>query len=380
MGIVKTWVEVNESVGNAVGDGIVDLANGIATGACSLLNKYPNALPLVPYARGFVNGVCSSIGQPLPEASVPFQGGQCEGVSYRVFIEYTFGTTGTDETQDRAEILTTVTGAIVSFTDNGNSDASSILVNVKTTGNPGGTNYFKNLGFGSELVPGTLTVTFPPVNPSEDVCGDPPSQLPPDPPIDPADFNQPITVNEYNSNGDIINSDTYVVNYDSADFSQFDFTLNVGGMPVQVDIDGINIGGGGTGEGQKSSEERKDIADKCGGGGVFNPEDLVEIEGEETEEEIEIEASEIEYLLIDVTEPPDSGRTYVSDNSENIHFNAAYLRWTGFNEGQGYSFPDIPIRRLQTIHKRPDDAGGYVAYAVNGAKIRISKFVAEEEG
>lgn len=378
MGIIKTWSEVNEAVGAAVGDGIVDAAVGIANGACNILSKYPNAFPLVPYARGFVKGVCSNVGQEIPEADVTFEGGQCP-VRYIISVVYDLIPQGETASEERTTAaFASFSGPITAIDTDYSVNGGVIIVTAFSASSPQGSTSTINLPNGSSLVDGSVQPIVARVDGLEDNCGDSAPQLPPDAPVDPADFTPNITVNEYNEAGDVINTENYQVDFNNTDLSQFDFSLEVGGMTVNVDVGGINIGGGSPGEGQKPSQERKDIADNCGGGGVFSPEELVEEEGEETEEEVEAEASEVEYLLITVTELPDSGRTYVSDNPENIQFNAAYLRWTGFNEGQGYSFPDIPVRRLRTIHKRPDDAGGYVAYAVNGAKIRISKFVIEE--
>jgi hypothetical protein len=369
MGIIKTWVEINESAGEGVASTIIDTAQGIAGAACDVLSKYPNAFPLVPYARGFVRGACGDR-LTLPDVDTPpFQGGQCPGVSYDVVTEE--NTTGTVIARNH-RVAGPVNGINYQFAGNVTQDGVPVtiwLAQLDPISNSSVTGFFSVPR--DVPPPGQFTVKIVSVSRVDglaDDCGDPPL-YPPDPPIDPADFSPTIVVNNYDEAGDVVSTNNYQIDLNGSDLIEFDFSVRVGGTAVEVDVGGINIGGGQIGEGQKRVEElEKPRTCETEQEGF----DSTKFEEEEIEESTGFveEVERLAWVAIEIVELQTKGKTIVHKQEQDNDYFAGYHSFTVKTDGGTWQLPPDPIRKKRSIFKAPFGATGFRAYALNGARLR----------
>ena len=141
-----------------------------------------------------------------------------------------------------------------------------------------------------------------------DTCGDPEVDFPPDPPLDPSDFTEIVTINNYNNNGDVIGSNEYEINYTPTFAPNFEFNVDLGGTEINTNFRGFGDGGGGANTSGSDTEE-PELEEEAGE--ENQEEELLETktqEQEETEEEEESEETEQETEQETEEEKEEEGR------------------------------------------------------------------------
>lgn len=379
MGLFKSWAEWIVDAQNTARSFDQDVGNVVVGQACNIYNRYGGLLPNLPFQRARLQSLCEVNQTPIVAPNFPAPYAQCPGDRYRmIFREYKSlngvlpAEVGLRDNESRWSVILTAPIVSVDAIRNGNVIDSGYIdfpdptfrtnTNVVRVVHAGGT-VTSDFNLGSSF--GIKVIRFDPNNEGIDgLCDEENPQVVPD------DLTSDVTINNYNSEGDVISTHNIPLVFAPIN--------NVLSLPIAIDFGGTTIilteDGYGTPDGIEESED--EAQEQPFNTFNFNQEDIILVEEQAEEEDVSVE-----YLTVTVTTPPCSGRTYVSSNPDNVHFNAAYLRWTGTGGGAEFDFPDIPIRRLKTLHRRPDDAGGYKIYAVNGASIAVTKFMkqAEEE-
>ncbi len=382
MGLIESWQQNRERIAQGVGDSVTKvreknlIVDGATKVACYIAEFHPdNYNQTTPFLRALIDSTCRAINEPglLPRPEPQFNGGQCDTFDYTVTVTFDRFFNG-DFVQEQTFVFNAVPGAVLGAVARQTPNDPRLIEIHVISSNPPANPAVTDRPIGGAGISAEITnVTVEPADSSDaDICGDPkPPDRPPTGDVPPEE--KRFTVN---FDGDDVTFDLDLDSMTGTSLTfvnnDFDVTINLDGF--STDDSDTSSGGGGAGgaggDGTTSEEEEPRFRSKK----TFKPEELEEtpvgIEVEEVEEEDET----IEFVTVTVVGLPDSGRTYVSQNPEDIHMNAAYLRWTGAGEGAGFSYPDIAIRRLQTVHRRPDEAGGYRVYAVNGATISVSTY------
>lgn len=91
--------EFFENSGNVANEFREQLRDGIVGFQCSIWSNFPDFItrgkaPLTSYIRGYMNSVCNGQTPPVPEAAIPFTGGQCTDTEYGVRGTFKTGNTG----------------------------------------------------------------------------------------------------------------------------------------------------------------------------------------------------------------------------------------------------------------------------------------------
>ena len=234
-----------ESSGNASAVFTEQLRDSIATFACTLWSNYPNFFtentsPGSSWARGFMNQMCSPLQPPVPAPSIPFMGGQCVGQRYTVRIRWV---------QNNGSLWRLLTfdvygpiSRIFGFFEPNNpgipNGAGLAKGEVDAFLQDGTPNTFLNDGPESGPPDNEPTYEVIPFGGGPDLCGNPSSEYPENPPTS----NDLITtINITNLDG-VDNSYTLVYNKLS---NQYNFPMNfkLSGTNVTLDLDGITIYG-----------------------------------------------------------------------------------------------------------------------------------------
>lgn len=193
-----------------------------------------------------------------------------------------------------------------------------------------------------------------------------------------------------------------IVNNTADNSFSFPITVNIGGqLNVTVDMGGFTFdNGGGNPEGQGGNGENTDIPDvitptppvdvDTTSKQPFVPDDFVEVKptdnpetpGVEDEEveEIEVEDTLVRWVLVEVTTLPYQGKTILQTNSANNDYFAGYFHWEVTTPTGKWKLPALPIRKERNAFLAPTEAIGYSAYAINGAKIKLTQYNQKIEG
>lgn len=249
-----------QSSGNAAAEFSENLRDGIATFACSIWQNYPAFItegtnPGSSFARGFMNQMCSPIQSPVPLPTVPFQGGQCDGVTYFFRFETAIISAGTLAGWSAPVNFTStsIIGAVASvklFVNNvqdedlehwsfdGNGEEPFINERNKSYRfdfeDAAGNVY--SAGVGNHF--GVRFIEFFRQDGMADNCGNVPVDYPSSPPTS-IDLTTTITI----TNLDTVDN-TYVLTYNKLT-NQYNFPMNfkLNGTNVTLDIGGITIFG-----------------------------------------------------------------------------------------------------------------------------------------
>lgn len=234
-----TFPELNADQGTQTADTLRNVANAAADAVCNLYENYPRGI--IPsfgdptgvgaFSDGLLNRLCAPRGKVPTPPALPFNGGQCECVQYRVGGTRTgFG-------------LPDGTFDLFAFGPIGG------IVNNKTGGNDNRYGFFAGAAAcnGRVFVPviqsaldGTVTITsvvpFPAV---PDNCGDPPVEYP-IVPIPPIEFNPTINVG---LPGLTVPVQVTVIPTVFAPLTVFrpEFNVDVGGINVNINLGGIDF-------------------------------------------------------------------------------------------------------------------------------------------
>jgi len=204
---------------------------------------------------------------------------------------------------------------------------------------------------------GIEPVDFVRVDGQPDTCGNPTPTTLPDPPIEPSDFSRDVVV--------------CATPADATDQRCNDITIDF--EPTLDDNGGQCF----TIEGQKycftpdGVEKQDDPVAPTDE--TPSPDELEPTEGDETDEQEE-EDETIEYVTTKVTTLPRAGKSVWHVGTGNNDYFAGYFNWTTVTSAGTYRHPTIPIRKELQIFKKPQGATGYVAYAVNGAQIKVTVY------
>lgn len=373
MGIIQTWNEVLESIGTAAGAVYIrsrwfkELNEPIVGLTCALWGKYPKGIPFFPYSKGFLDSVCAQAGFPIAVApSAGFEGGQCIDVLYniQVFVDRTFvGNT------------TNVEYGLVGY---GNIDSIKLefqppespqQLAVVARGQSGaliptGVDLDNVGGVG---VSGTITsINVVRADGLADTCGNPPGgNFPPNPPRDPADFKVTKIVNIYNNNGDVIGDTSIDISVDESSDLSIPLTVNVGGINVDIDIDGIRT----PDPVQVPPEGIKTRRVPLPGSDELEE----EIAEEENADEKEFEDVLI-WVTLTITKKPDNAKTQWGAGAPDVF----YCGWFEF-QVEGSNLTRTPVHWDNNIFLAPDRATGYAYTLYDGFEGRAKAYTEKVE-
>lgn len=400
--VFQSWEEFQNDYGERVGRGYVGakeyvgaIAEGVGEMICNLHEKYPDKWFISPIARGFLNSSCAGAGLGTPAIS-KFGGGQCAANYYikgrwKVTRRFQSGTFDVEETLigDPG-----IPGAITDIVLRNEVDGQNVLdFEIYTSSAEGFILKRIDQSSGVGLVAGTVSYDFERVDGEPDIClnqgGYPASGN-----VVSVDINKNITTNIVNKEGDVVGSTNITAVYEG-DTNNFSFptTVTVGGDTVTVDFDGFSFGGGGSSSGDGSGGDGGD--GESGGGGSntdsykqpFDEQDFIltrppNADGEEPETEEEAEekeeeeenAPEVTWVLVDVTTLPQKGKIILHNSPGDLQCFAGWFCWTVDAPGGSYRLPEEPLRKKQNAFLSPKEATGYSVFAINGAKIRVTKY------
>jgi hypothetical protein len=387
MGIFIEWVKGARSTYEVVDEVLADAGEAVIEGACFLRNKYPNALGGGGILRPVMDRLCSENGHtaPLPpSAYVPFQGGQCCDVRYffDFGISYKFcsGSTRTASYEIPGAVGRILGGVIKPKP--GNSNRTSIGVEIEKC--DGSIQYIQVEDRPSKLVQSNdcpsaggsatngdiieSTFSYSINNLTAEggadirACGDPPGEVPPDPTIDETDFRVPVEICGTPADAQNPRCVTVDIDFDPFLDENGNQCFTIEGQKYCFTPDGV----------EKQDDETTPTDETPA------PDELEPSEGDETEEQEE-EDENIKYVTTQVTTLPRAGKSVWHSGTGNNDYFAGYFNWTTTTSTGVYRHPTIPIRKELQIYQKPEDATGYVAYAVNGAKIKVTKYTQPQE-
>jgi len=372
MGLIESWQENRDRIAEEIGGSVTKvrerslIVDGATKVFCYIAEFHPdNYNQASPFFRSLLDSTCKAKGEEglTPRPDPVFIGGQCPGIQYEVLVEADSNFNG-GANQPRSSRLI-VFGPIERLfigRDSPVNDPRILALQCFARDAFGEEKYFGDVYGG---VGWNAEITSVVINRSDgllDDCGDVGQEERPT--TDPV----PEAEKQFNV---VFDDDVMVFDLDLSTPIENRMVFINNDFNVVVDLDGFKT----------ETEPEKPVAvdDPGGDTTTFDPEELDKTPVLEEGEEVEEENETIEFVTVTVTKLPDSGRTYLSQRSSDIHMNAAYLRWMGTGEGREFSYPDIAIRRIKTVHKRPDEAGSYRVYAVNGAKISVDTYTEKAE-
>ena len=396
MAIIKTWNDLRNDIGQTAGDFSATVAEEIGTKICELHQKYPNSWVLSPFGRGFLTNICPSINVPPPNRINPqFEGGQCIGEEY--FFTFTPIAINTSTCQTifgnpvTIEVVAPISQVFWEYTG---VTVPSDCRGVEETVYRG--NYYINTGTGKVPILQNVTVSrlgiIQPVGDffsdikdisiaiknGQDNCGNSEDIYPPDPPIDPQDFNIEINIDNYNINNEIKGSDTYIINIPQPPDLTFPIDVEFGGDQIEVNYEGFDAPEV-TDTPPNNGNQPNNLPPNSNSPIVYEPPSIGDytvtvVDGVQQIEEEITEANQIVWILIDIEELPKGDKQIIfSDTSDNTYF-AGYISWTINVNGQRYRQPEIPIRKQRNAFQIPQNVTGYRVYSVNFAKLKITKY------
>lgn len=354
---------------NEMAGGAKDLAGEVGQAAkqvyCNLVQTspfsamYDNKLTL-PVVKRALKNFCGQDPPPPPE--LPFTGGQCAAILYRVSYRYKV-TEGAAEVAEIASVWGSVRGLEV----RDYSATSKVLSISAGDGTVQDNQKYYDIRFAA-----TSTSPFPSYSIDNvvrgdnqpDTCGDLPEPFydPTDPPPPSSITN--VTTNVTNNYGD--NNDYDVtINPDGGGHIRFPPILNVNGVSVSVDATGVSIG-------------EININRRSGGGGgngddiniTSDPEPIVETEEQDPEpiedDTLEKDAENLIGIYVDITSKPLNAKIVSGNGSPNI----IYAGWVEYKRESGY-FPRTFIDFENGYFPAPSDATGYAVCLKKGYNGQI---------
>lgn len=372
MGIIENWNQYERRVGEAIGVSakLASANNRVVASAvntlCGISNVYPDKWVAPPYTRAWVKGACSAANLPsFPAlASPPFEGGQCEGVTYIVQTRLKFASnTNGGNTRDDSPTYNVVgavkdfifeKGRILPSSQNsqfgaGNVQEWSVKLKV-SSGDP----LFLGVAFSepggspedSPNIIEVLDVTRQ--DGAADDCGNLQQEYPDSGTPNPDDYCTRVVYEDGTQTIFCANPDTPIG--DEICFEGEEHTICLNG-------DGVSI------TPNDKIEKPEPTID-----------DLDTEEEEEVEEKEEEEDDTIEYVTTLITTPPVAYQTIAQKGEGNDDFFAGYFTWTTSRKDGAYRHPAIPIRKQRMIFKNPGHADGYKVYTVNEAVLRVTVY------
>lgn len=362
------------------------IAKGVRGFACNLWNKYPDKLaygenPLLSPAKFFWNIVCAEEGVNR-QPNVPFQGGQCPNVFYRIALFITYQS-GVNENYTSGSYSGPISDVYIAPTP---SNGDGVWVRYGTQ-NPQQTSVVRSNVSSNPVVAFDVTSVIR-ADGLADNCGSLPSTWRPIlPPPQSGDETWNVDIND----GDDVSLDiplTWVdVNFEmplTFNFEVGDIVVDVGGVTINFNDENewnVNERSPEAADREFVSEDNDRIRDDIEREiedfrekyeEDKRPPDLEDFD-EETEEDVEEKEEtdpEIQFVIITLTQSPKKGKTILLSNpDDNVYF-IGYFAWT-FNGARSI---EVPVRKSRNVFKKPDWANGYAFYTVNNAKATVSTF------
>ena len=414
MVVQRKFSGIAERIGNGTADFVDKLSESVREFSCQLWSKYPDFITEnkaigTSFARGFMTNLCKDKTLPLAPQP-PFEGGQCF-TRYDVTAICKVAVKNTFQGVNQGDIIRARTnnarhnGPIKQLVPTPFKVNEHIYIHAKPDsrnipypyyyqggqifwGNPSNDNLPIAGVYVSEIIGYELVRE----DGQADNCGDLPIQYPTTNHTQ-QDFQTIININI--EDGDTL---TFPLVYVPIDFN-FPLNFDLGGLNVTVDLGGINfdfnlIGIDGlpislpTGENPPIIPEKPPIdttpknKTRCYLPLPPNSNDLDKTVSDDVEEEEEeTEPGKIVWILVTIINPPDGSnfKTITQDNPEDNTYFAGYFCWTIVAEGETYRLPEEPIRKLKNAYFAPENTNGYRIYAINGARLKVTKFEQKEE-
>lgn len=98
----------------------------------------------------------------------------------------------------------------------------------------------------------------------------------------------------------------------------------------------------------------------------------------EGEEEIEEKDVVIAFIKVDIVTPPVKGKTILQKSENDNDYFAGYFCWLVEADGE-YRLTQEPIRKKKQIFIPPQYVTGYTMYAVNGAKLKATRYISKQQ-
>lgn len=383
MNIISRWSDILEDVGSDSFNFQKRLQKEYFRAVCGVTQKYPNLTKFIPYVRGFMNAACSREGILPPERNENYTGGNCN-IKYNVRGLYREANAENGCGRVRSwRTSNFIYGAIVpmsvnptepTYVYNTAGNRISIITTVsrdfRTSGEAAIAKSPKPCedGQGNEaplVFPGNSWITE--VIPLEAI---PPEceeldEYPPDPEIDPRDFDVVIEVPVYNDNGDEIYKHYEQLQLSINNDIDFGVDIDVGGNTFNFDYDGLT----------RRFPAPDGSTDTVYDPGFSDPEDLEE----EVLEEDEVTKEGIEYAKVEVVQLPTTGKLTYNGREANNDFWGGVFSWT-FSDASGtYRMTEEFIRKRAYVFPAPPNANGVSYYPLNGAILRVTLFTIKEE-
>lgn len=379
MGNIITWNEAFSDAYQSAGDYLGQAATQLGSAICDLYTSNPSSWVISPFGRGFLSNTCASA-PPSPGTPPPKGFGLGFG-AYEIKAKFTVQPqfNGTPFETERT-IFSTVSpyvGDIANIVPvlTGQDDIMDTVVlnsaNFNTAPLPPPSGARVTIGGGGAIVESTIQyeVTFIP-NPT-----------PPPPAVDSNKYT--VTIN--NTNNSVPGSTITVFDVEiPTTNNQFEFptSISVGGTTIFVDVDGFSV----------ISNSETSISGGGGGGATstrepFDPttltrrvplvpggNDTTPLDQQPELEEVDKDALDVIWLLIDITTLPHKGHTILQASSKNNEYFAGYLVFYIQVGSNKYQYAPIQIKKIRAAFKIPVEATGYLLYSVNGAKLRVTEY------
>jgi hypothetical protein len=241
--------ELIKSIGDGTVKGLLPdvYYKGLQLG-CKIYGKYLVKFPLAPLPRWYGNTICSYVDRPLPPPPAPpFIGGRCIGVSYRIFcrVELKDDTGEITISEASMNAIGAISQIVVATPESGADRRPYLYIQDNEPIEPRGTvlAIYGNPYVSARLISASVTRR----DGQPDNCGNPPAPPLVDVDIDPNDFNQIITINNYNFEGDLTDTKDFNVVIPTVNIKPtFEFDFNLGGIDFHIDMGGLSIKGGET--------------------------------------------------------------------------------------------------------------------------------------
>lgn len=375
MGLLESW---GEFFGRQTAGGIrrfgFPFTEAYLKAWCNVQQKYPRLVGLSGYHRGFVSGVCPAVGFPDPPLPPypPYEEGKCPGVQYDVTINIT-RVSAVGQSQTYTSGIHRLYGSIefigVVKVLSGNDEIyRTRVVGYDETGNEK-TLSFSVVGVGGVAYMNRYNIQRTDGLPHDPNCYNPIEDFPPDPPIDPDDFNPVIPIPRVDDNDDPLPPLEVPVIININPNVDFNIDINTDTDEYYFDDDGFNRRTP-TPAPPRNSPPPIDSP-------KVSPLPPIEDIEDVAEEEVQ-EGTELLYVLVTVTVPPYKGKTITYVDATDVTYFAGYFHWL-VPGNTSYRLPEIPIRKQNNGFQAPPGTTGYRIIAVNGAKMVAQAYTIEVE-
>lgn len=402
---IKYLLDELRGVTTDTGNLVKDIVVAGARQYCKIRQKYPTLTKTISPVRQAWDDFCNVGGNPPSVTPYqPFTGGQCSGDSYKVTISHVRNSADPCNVEGFLEppsvlfaqgriigLRAVATGNLVGSTcdqppSSDNPVYPQYVLYLATESSPSYNPNFSIIFFTQfddvDLTPIARILDVENQTNPDDLCGSP-DIIPPDPPVDPADFE--FTYIHQQETTNLSETNNYTFNFDPGSISiEQGFTVNVNvefgrdnstdSFDINFEPDGVGVapppnavpgGEGGVTSGDNGSAKPKTVYKPPEKESDYDSEDIEEAE----DVEVESTDQDIAFVLVDVITPPMGDKTILFSDPENNTFFAGYISWIYVINDRRYRSPEIPIRKTYNIFEAPQGVKNVKIYAVNKAKL-----------